>query len=118
MLYRAIHKLHRQARGQGEFAKCLCLTTWAEGESLDCLCRVVDKLGLYIFEYMTKNRQNIPILTYVMRVHRIVTRALRSNENETLILGCLKIWPGESFRYLLAYVTIHYFYQYIVSKMF
>ena len=73
LLYRAIHKLHRQARGQGDLQNVYACLRGGRGSHR---LVYVDKFGLYIFEYMTKNSQNIPIFTYFMRVHRIVKLAL------------------------------------------
>ena len=58
LFYRAIHKLRRQVRGQGGFAKCLWLSTWGEGESSACLHRQIRALYIPIYDQESSEYSN------------------------------------------------------------
>ena len=55
---RAIHKLCRQARRQGGFAKCLCLSTWGVGESSGCLRIRIWALYIRIYDQESSEFSN------------------------------------------------------------
>ena len=45
-------------QGAGGFAKCLCLSTWGEGESSACLCRQIRALYVRIYDQESSEYSN------------------------------------------------------------